>query len=237
MKDLTSNLDDKVVKALQHKIDMYEAEIGELKDILTKKDEEIASIANSKDDLNSKLEEAKDKLSELEGKTTELDKLNLDIYDLKKTVSIKDDQLDKLQKELDEIKSNLTDFDDLKAKGAELDDLKPKLAELTKSKEEFKNLLEEKEAKINELTENLNEKEKAYNEQKNKLEKVETELSELKPAEPTVYTSEERLVCLNCGAKGKDLKVEEDKSKVLGYIGHTPLYAKINVCKKCGYKF
>ena len=237
MKDLTSNLDDKVVKALQHKIDAYEAEIGKLKDILTKKDEEIASIANSKDELSSELEKAKDKLSEFEGKATELDKLNLDIYDLKKTISLKDDQIDKLNKELDEIKPKLMDLDDLKARTAELDNLKPNLAELTKNNEELKNLLEEKETKINELTENLNEKEKAYNEQKNKLEKVETELSELKPAEPTDYTSEERLVCLSCGAKGKDLKVEEDKSKVLGYIGHTPMYGKIHVCKKCGYKF
>ena len=108
---------------------------------------------------------------------------------------------------------------------------------MTKNNEVLKNSLAEKESKLQELSENLAEKEKAYNEQKDKLEKAETELSALKPPEPTEYTSEERLVCPSCGAKGKDLKVEEDKSKVLSYVGHAPMYAKHNVCKKCGYKF
>ena len=62
-------------------------------------------------------------------------------------------------------------------------------------------------------------------------------MSTLKPTTPTEYISEERLICPSCGARGRDLKVEEDKSKVLGYVGHSPLYSKINVCKKCGYKF
>ncbi|MFX0024206.1 MAG: hypothetical protein ACFE9S_17905 [Candidatus Hermodarchaeota archaeon] len=143
--------------------------------------------------------------------------MNSEIYDLKKTVTLKNDELNKLY--------------------AEVDDFKPKIAELTKNNEELKKNLAEKESKINELTESLAKKEKAFNEQTAKLEKAETELSALEPAAPTEYTSEERLVCPNCGARGKDLKTEEDKSKVLGYIGHSPLYAKINVCKKCGYKF
>ncbi|MFW9827188.1 MAG: hypothetical protein ACFFEY_06355 [Candidatus Thorarchaeota archaeon] len=66
---------------------------------------------------------------------------------------------------------------------------------------------------------------------------MEAELSALQPEVPTKYVSEERLVCPNCGARGKDLKVEEDKTKILSYIGHAPMYAKINVCKRCGYKF
>ncbi|MFW9818090.1 MAG: hypothetical protein ACFFE5_00655 [Candidatus Thorarchaeota archaeon] len=120
---------------------------------------------------------------------------------------------------------------------AEVDLFKPKIAELTKTNEELKKNLAEKESKINELNESLAEKENVLNEQSIKLEKAESELSALKPAAPKEYTSEERLICPNCGARGKDLKVEEDKSKVLGYVGHSPLYAKINVCKKCGYKF
>ncbi len=143
--------------------------------------------------------------------------MDSEIYDLKKTVTIKENELNKLN--------------------AEVEESKPKIAELTKINEELKKDLGEKEAKITELTDALNEKEKALNEQASKLELAETELSALKPAAPTEYKSEERLVCPNCGARGKDLKVEEDKSKVLGYVGHSPLYAKINVCKKCGYKF
>ncbi|MFX1390327.1 MAG: coiled-coil domain-containing protein [Promethearchaeota archaeon] len=133
-----------------------------------------------------------------------------------------------------ELSSSNAELEELKS---ELNDLKPKLTELTKINEDFKKKVAESEAKIKELSENLTEKEKAYNEQKDKLEKAETELSALKPISPTEYTSEERLICPMCGARGKDLKVEEDKSKVLGYVGHSPLYGKINVCKKCGYKF
>lgn len=120
---------------------------------------------------------------------------------------------------------------------AEVDDFKPKVAELTKNNEELKKDLVEKESKNNELIDYLAEKEKAFNDQKSRLEKAETELSALKPVEPTEYRSEERLVCPKCGARGKDLKVEEDKSKILGYVGHAPMYGKINVCKKCSEKF
>ncbi|MFX0040444.1 MAG: hypothetical protein ACFFCY_10720 [Promethearchaeota archaeon] len=143
--------------------------------------------------------------------------MNSEIYDLKKTVTLKDNELNKWR--------------------AEVDEFKLKIAELTKINDELKKDLAEKESKITELTNALSEKEKAFNEQSSKLEKAENELSALKPAEPTEYKSEERLICPNCGARGKELKVEEDKSKVLGYVGHSPLYAKINVCKKCGYKF
>jgi hypothetical protein len=73
--------------------------------------------------------------------------------------------------------------------------------------------------------------------QKSQLEKAETELSALKPLEPSAYTSDDRLICPSCGAVGKDIKSEEDKSKVLGYIGHSPMYGKRNVCKKCGEQF
>jgi len=196
MKDLTTDLDDKVVKALQYKVSTYEVEISELKDILEKKDEEIANIAKSRDSMSSELEDTKGKMSELVNKTSELDKLNSEVYDLKKTITLKDDELKKLN--------------------AEVDDLKKEVAK---------------------LNENLKEKEKKFEEQRAKLEKAEKELSALKPAEPAEYTSEERLICPKCDARGKDLKVEEDKSKVLGYIGHSPMYGKTNVCKKCGEKF
>jgi chromosome segregation ATPase len=217
MKDLTKDLDDKVVKALQNKIDTYEKEVKELKEILTKKDEEIANLAKSKDDMSSELEKAKVKMSAFENKVSEIDKLNLDVYDLKKTITLKDEAITKIKNEMA--------------------GLSPRLAELTKINEELKKSVAEKESKINELAESITEKEKAINEQKSRLEKAETELAELKPSKPTEYTSEERLVCPKCGARGKDLKVEEDKSKVLGYVGHVPMYAKTNVCKKCGEKF
>ena len=167
--------------------------------------------------MSSELEEARNKLSDLESKASNLERLNSEVYDLKKTITLKDEEINKLT--------------------TEVDGFKPKVAELNKNNEELKNSIAEKDSKIKELTDALIEKEKAFNEQESRLEKAETELSTLQPVAPTEYTSEERLVCPSCGSKGKDLKVEEDKSKVLSYVGHSPLYAKVNVCKKCGYKF
>ena len=217
IKDLTTNLDDKVVKALQNKVASYEVEVSELKNILEKKDEVIANLGNSKDKLSYELEDVRSKLSDLESKASKLERLNSEVYDLKKTITLKDDEINKLR--------------------AEVDNIKPEIAELTKNIEEFKKNLAEKESKISELSESLAEKEKAFNEQKSSLEKAETELAALKPPVITEYASEERLVCPKCGARGKDLKVEEDKSKVLGYVGHAPMYGKKNVCKKCSYEF
>ncbi|NVM19308.1 MAG: hypothetical protein HWN80_16500 [Candidatus Lokiarchaeota archaeon] len=235
MKDLTTNLDNKVVKALQIKVDSYQTEVSELKEILEKKDEEIANIAKYKDAMSSELEETK---SNLEDKTNKLEKIDSEVYDLKKTVTIKENEKNKLCAELDELKQKI---EELSNEFAKKENIITELSEeLTKKENKITELSEEltnKENKIAELNDTLAEKIKSIEEQKDKLEKAETELSAIKPPEPTEYTSEERLVCPKCGAKGKDLKVEEDKSKVLGYIGHSPLYAKKNVCKKCGEKF
>jgi ribosomal protein L40E len=48
-----------------------------------------------------------------------------------------------------------------------------------------------------------------------------------------------RKICLMCGATGKDIKEENDISKPLYHFsyGQKPLYAKKNVCKKCGYEW
>ncbi|MFX0035486.1 MAG: hypothetical protein ACFE9I_07590 [Candidatus Hermodarchaeota archaeon] len=158
--------------------------------------------------------ELKSKLEEIEKskdkKNAEFDKLDSEVYDLKKTVSMQEDEINKLSGELSESKKKV---------------------------EELSTKLSEKENELTILNENLSEKEKIIDNQKSKLEHAESELSALKPVAPAEYTSEERLICPKCGARGKDLKVEEDKSKVLGYVGHSPLYAKKNVCKKCGMTF
>ena len=108
---------------------------------------------------------------------------------------------------------------------------------MTKKSDELSNSLSGKDTKLEEISKSLSEKEKIIEDQKASLNKTEAELAELKPATPTEYSSDDRLICSSCGAVGKDIKTGEDKSKVLGYIGHSPMYGKINVCKKCGQKF
>ena len=224
MKDLSTGVDDKVVEGLQNKIKTYEDEIKELKNILEAKDEELANLAKSTDAMSSELDEAKTKMTGLESNASELDKLNTEIYDLKKTISLKDDEFNKFKGEAGDLKPKI-------------EELTSKHQELTDKHEELKKSLTEKENKIQELSTALTAKEDELKDQKSKLEKAETELTDLKPVAPTQYTSEDRLTCPSCGAVGKDIKAEEDKTKILSYVGHTPMYVKKNVCKKCGYEF
>jgi len=43
-------------------------------------------------------------------------------------------------------------------------------------------------------------------------------------------------VCPICSTSLRNIKSVEDKSKILGYLGHLPLYAIKLVCKKCGHE-
>lgn len=184
-------------------------------DVLTAENYDLKSTSTSKDrELNSLKEKVAGLNSELETSKGRITELENQIHEL---TSSKENETATLKSEV----SNLTS----------------KVEELTSKNEEVSKSLSEKESKLGELSKSLEEKEKVMGEQKAHLEKVETELSALKPAEPTAYTSEERLMCPSCGAVGKDIKTEEDKSKVLGYIGHKPMHGKITVCKKCGEKF
>jgi len=47
-----------------------------------------------------------------------------------------------------------------------------------------------------------------------------------------------RKECPMCYASGKDLKEMEDYGKPLYFFGnYKKMYAKVNVCKKCGYRW
>ncbi|MFW9825103.1 MAG: hypothetical protein ACFFE4_19335 [Candidatus Thorarchaeota archaeon] len=173
-------------------------------------------------------------------------------YDLKNTVTIQDKKIKSLNVKISELEadsgrvvelenqinklssSNESEIASLKS---EVNNLRSKVEGLTSKNEEISKFLSEKETKLADITNALEEKEKIIEEQKTKLEKAETELTALKPAETSTYTSEDRLICPECGAVGKDIKTEEDKSKVLGYIGHSPMYGKIHACKRCGRQF
>ena len=214
MKDLTSDLDDKVLKGLQHKVDEANAEASNAKEQLAKKQEDLANLVKDRDELNTKYE---GKVAELDGKVNKIEKLNTEVFDLKKTITLNVDEINK---------SN-----------AETNTLKAQIEDLNKKNEELTNSLTEKDSNIKELNDALVEKDNIIDIQNAKIEKAETEITALQPAAPKTYTSEDRLMCPSCGAVGRDIKAEEDKTKVLSYVGHKPLYAKKNICKKCGYTF
>ncbi len=186
MKELTSGLEDKVLKGLRNKIDQANAAVSELSEKVTQKDEEIEALRKERDEINLKFVEV----------TTELGNKAKEVVELKNSISSKDEEIKTLNFVVDEVNSRI---------------------ELS-NKSLDQNV---------ELIDNL----------KNKLEKAEAELKELKPPEPGEFVSEDRLICPKCGAVGKDIGQQEDKSRVLGYVGHLPMYTKVNVCKKCGNKF
>jgi C4-type Zn-finger protein len=41
--------------------------------------------------------------------------------------------------------------------------------------------------------------------------------------------------CPKCGSE--NIKEVEDKSKVLSYANHQPIYATVKVCRECGHRF
>ncbi|MHA1321024.1 MAG: hypothetical protein ACTSQ1_14625, partial [Promethearchaeota archaeon] len=143
------------------------------------------------------------------------------------------EQTDKLTAEVQELNNKLSATQD------ENTNLNSQLMELN-------NTLLQKDTKIQEITDTLDNKEKLVDAQTARLEEVETELGELKPPElgSGGFATEERTTCPMCrttcpmcGAVGQNIKQIEDKTKVLSYVGHIPMYAKKHVCKKCGYEF
>ena len=97
----------------------------------------------------------------------------------------------------------------------------------------------QRDTQIQELTEDVSEKVHEIESTSAHLSEVESELEELKPPDIGAggFASEERITCPMCGAVGSNIKQIEDKTKVLSYVGHIPMYAKKHVCKKCGYEF
>ncbi len=46
----------------------------------------------------------------------------------------------------------------------------------------------------------------------------------------------QRIVCPHCGATGRKIKIQEDKSQIISYIPQI-LYKKVYACSQCGHKF
>ena len=56
------------------------------------------------------------------------------------------------------------------------------------------------------------------------------------PTAPSGGLGSGRRLCPNCGASGFAVKEVEDKSRIISYIPK-PIYAKKQVCTKCGFEF
>ncbi|MFX1344460.1 MAG: hypothetical protein ACFFAI_05090 [Promethearchaeota archaeon] len=187
-----------------------------------RKDQTIEALTAEKEAISKDLEEHKTKVSDLEEIIAELETSTEKVVDLET----------QLNEANSTISANQSEIEDLTSKLSEMDKLNAQLGELN-------NTLLQRDTQIQELTDALGEKEQALESTSAHLSEVESELEELKP--PDIgsggFAADERITCPMCGAVGHDIKTVEDKGKVLSYVGHIPMYAKKNVCKKCGYEF
>ncbi len=204
------------IEDLKRKLEEANVRIIDLEKSLKDKEGELSDLSKFTNEkissFSTELEHAKRKISELEKSIDEANSI----------ISIKDEEINKLRADQEKFATSLEESNKLKS---EFDDLKNKMsiveeedASLTSPLAELNNLLLQKDSEIEELK---------------------AKLFMLKRSEILTgdVTTEVRVKCVNCGAVGKDIKVVEDKSKVLSYMGNIPMYAKKHVCKKCGYEF
>ena len=179
---------------------------------------------------NSEIDILKNKIDNANVKISELEESLNEAYS---TISVKDEKINNLKAEFDDLKSKVSVSEEEKST------LISQIEELNNKINELNNLISQKEAEIQEINKIIAEKDKFIKDQSDHIKKVEIELNELKPPEIGVsdLKSEERISCPMCGAVGKNVKVIDDKSKVLSYVGNIPMYAKKHVCKQCGYEF
>ena len=209
--EINSNLNSEI-EYLKKKLEEANARIDNLEKELKNKEGELSDISKFTNEkitsLSTELEQGKRKISELEKSLTEANS----------TISTKDDEINKLRADQEKFATSV--------------DLSSQLAELN-------NLLSQKDTELQELNNTISEKDKLIEEQAGQLEELKAKLFELQPPEILTgeVTTEARVKCINCGAVGKNIKVVEDKSKVLSYRGGAPMYAKKHVCKRCGYEF
>ena len=203
-----------IFNAFKVKVEKSNKIISNLEHDVKVKEVELNFLAKKYDEeitqLNKIMEKSKEQIQELENRIFEKEK---------EFASTKEENKEFLS-QIETLKNE----NDLKDKN--IGELKPQLADTTNS-------LSLKEEELQSLQKLVEEKEKIIEDQKTKLEMVEAELSTFKPLELD-FKGKERLRCPSCGAVGKDIKEEEDKSQILDYIGHSPIYAKIRLCKKCG---
>lgn len=161
--------------------------------------------------------------------------------EFEKDLMVKEAELQYLVKLYDEKISLLTsELEDEKKSSSNLEEQMNQVTDRFSAKDdEIINTISQQEVKIQKMNEELLKKDEILARQLSRIEAIELELKTFKSHE--IFASDtsggERLKCPKCGAAGKDIKLVEDKTRPLSYVGNMPMYAKIKVCKKCRHKF
>lgn len=194
----------------------------DLKEKQQKLDEIKEIMSQFQEKLNSTTRELNKTKEKLASTTTELEEA-------------KEPPNAKLEKLKTEINDSITKNSELEK---ELHDAKANITELNKKIKDLEDSLFRKEVEIKKLKEIIGEKDKTHSQKVTQKEQIKKEIHMPKPQEIKVeYKSEERKTCPNCGAVGHDIKTFENRDKILDYLDHKTLYAKKNICRKCGHEF
>ena len=230
---------------------------NELSDLRTKVAQLQADVLG-KQQLIAQMEkdytEAKERISKLEnqvesGASGEMqDKLD----ELKQTITAKEQEIDELNEKIAQVSAGVSKGDGKVSLAREKEEFELEKKRLFKEMEDFEvNLrieMEGKDERIKELEEKISLMGSKAPDQKPKVSApsgpAPTRESLLKKLDlPSKYesdvafvpTSGDRIVCPKCG--NPDVKVEQDRTRVLTYMGGVPYYAKKYSCKKCMFDF
>ncbi len=220
------------------KIATYEKAIGLLEEKATKYDaltKEFATLQEQHATVSQQFSQAQGQIAQLTqtiedttGKITDLSNANID---LTKKLEFSNAQAGEFntkmieaQKQVDELSKQVTGLKQLNEQN-------------TAQIQQFSSKTQELEQSIGQKNQILAEKENALQEKTLAAEEFEAKVKELEPPIPDVssYELDARIICPMCN--GVDIKDIEDKTKVLSYVGHMPMYARKHQCKKCGYEW
>ncbi|NMC08457.1 MAG: hypothetical protein GYA24_24830 [Candidatus Lokiarchaeota archaeon] len=225
---------DSIKASLEANIKGLEGEIAALKGQVEALTGEKTGLLGEKDNLNSKVAMLEQKVQSLEsqlGQATQSgDSLSGQVAELQKQVADLTGQLGAAKTTISQKEANITALEGAKNQlTAEVGELKAKISSL-------ENTIAAKDAEIQKATAQLEELNTKIASQQSTISEQEAKIKELEPATPeSEFASDSRIICPMCG--NIDIKNVEDKTRVLSYVGHVPIYAKKHICKKCSYEF
>jgi chromosome segregation ATPase len=225
---------DSIKASLEAKIKGLESEGTALKGQVSALTGEKAGLLAEQDDLNSKVAMNEQRVQSLEsqlGQATQSgDSLSGQVGDLQKQVADLTGQLGAAKTTVSQKEANISAIEGSKNQlAAEVDELKGTVSSL-------ENTIAAKDAEIQKATAQLEELNTKVAGQGSTISEQEAKIKELEPATPeSEFHSDSRIICPMCG--NIDIKNVEDKTRVLSYVGHVPIYAKKHICKKCSYEF
>ena len=219
-KDKDDEFNERILTALMKQIKSSDSKFAGLEKDLAVKEAELQYLVKLYDEKISSL------TLELEDEKKRAIKLKEQVNEVAGKLSVKDDEITNLTSKVDNLDNAITSKDN-------------NVSVLDSKVSDLHNIISQQEAKIQQMNKELTKKEEILTRQLSRIEAIELELKEFKTHEVFAGDSSggERLKCSKCGAAGKDIKLVEDKTRPLSYVGNMPMYAKIKVCKKCGHTF